>query len=383
MAINLPEKGFIFWPVGTGDSTTIRVQETVFLQIDLRHMEKSENDDDAAWPIIDELTKILPTLKGRPYLSTFALSHPDMDHCQGFEELNNRVLISELWMSPRTFREFKEKEELCDDAEAFHKEAMRRVRATIKANGDPGRGNRIRIIGYDTLLQEQEFTGFPKQFLSIPGHTISQLDGQDYSAAFEAFVHAPFKEDSFGDRNDCSLAFQISLFNGGGIGRALLMGDLNYPIIRKIFNRSHASRLRWNILLAPHHCSKSVMYWAEDGKDETLQENIVRDLGNTALDIAYVVSSSDPIPPRNQTGDNPPHAKAKAQYERIVPNRFLCTHEHPDKKNPQPIIFEVGTDSFKYVGEEVSSQPLMNALEAVRGPVPAPTTAVGFGRGPK
>ena len=383
MAIRLPEKGFIFWPVGTGDSTTIRVQETVFLQIDLRHMEKSENDDDAAWPVIDELIKILPTLKGKPYLSTFALSHPDMDHCQGFEELNNRVLISELWMSPRTFREFKEKEELCDDAEAFHKEAMRRVRATIKANGDPGRGNRIRIIGYDTLLQEQEFTGFPKHFLSIPGHTISQLDGQDHSAAFEAFAHAPFKEDSFGDRNDCSLAFQISLFNGGGIGRALLMGDLNYPIIRKMFDRSDASRLRWNILLAPHHCSKSVMYWAEDGKDETLQENIVRDLGNTALDVGYVVSSSDPIPATNQRGDNPPHAKAKVQYERIVPNRFLCTHEHPDKKNPQPIVFEVRTNGFAYVGKDVSSQPLTNALEAASGPVAAPTTAVGFGHGSK
>jgi hypothetical protein len=36
-----PRRGFIFWPVGTGDSTTIVVdqKEGMILQIDLRHME--------------------------------------------------------------------------------------------------------------------------------------------------------------------------------------------------------------------------------------------------------------------------------------------------------------------------------------------------------
>ena len=137
MAIKPPDRGFIFWPVGTGDSTTIRVADTVYLQLDLRHMAKAENDDDPAWPVIDELIDILPKLSGTPYLSVFALTHPDLDHCQGFEELNDRVIISELWMSPRTFREIRENEDLCDDAQAFHDEAMRRVkgRATFRDHG--------------------------------------------------------------------------------------------------------------------------------------------------------------------------------------------------------------------------------------------------------
>ena len=287
MAISIPDRGFIFWPVGTGDCTTIRIDENVFLQIDLRHMDKSEDDDDPAWPVIDELVDILPISNKVPFLSVFALTHPDEDHCKGFTSLNERVFISQLWMSPRTFREYKENDDLCDDAAAFHKEAMRRVKATIDAGGDPGSGNRIRIIGYDTLLSDAEFDGFPEEFLSIPGHTITQIDGADVSDSFSAFIHAPFKKDSYGDRNDCSLAFQITLKSTDRVGQALLMGDLKYPIVRRIFDASEQDTLNWNIFLAPHHCSKSVMYWQdENDAKETLKADIVKDIGNAALDPA-------------------------------------------------------------------------------------------------
>lgn len=382
MRIKPPDQGFIFWPVGTGDSTTIRVAETVYLQIDLRHMAKSEDGDEPAWPVIDELVEILPTRESEPHLSVFALTHPDLDHCQGFEELNGRVAISELWMSPRTFREFREDDDLCDDAQAFHDEAMRRVKAAIGAGGDPGPGDRIRIIGYDDLLEEPEFDGFPEELLSIPGQTITTLDGEDLSDVFEAFIHAPFKDDSFGDRNDCSLAFQISLYNGDVSGRALLMGDLSYPVIRRIFDRSTKATLAWNVLLAPHHCSKSVMYWQEeDDEDETLKPEMVRDIGNAALNPGYVVSSSEPVPEKNDPGDNPPHAKAKQQYELIVPNEFICTHEHPDKENPEPIIFDVRENGLAYAGEGESSKSMSAALKAAGGAAVTPATAVGFGRG--
>ena len=382
MAIKPPDQGFIFWPVGTGDSTTIRVDKTVYLQVDLHHMAKSEDDDETAWPVVDELIDILPTLEDTPYLSVFALTHPDQDHCRGFEEFNERVTISELWMSPRTFREFRENEDLCDDAEAFHDEAMRRVQATIDAGGDPGSGHRIRIIGYDGLLKDPDFDGFPEEFLTIPGQTITSLDGEDHSGSFEAFVHAPFKDDSFGDRNDCSLAFQISLQNGDHAGKALLMGDLSYPVIRRIFDRSISATLEWNALLAPHHCSKSVMYWKdEDEDDENLKNDIVRDFGNAALSPGYVVSSSRPVPKSNKSGDDPPHAKAKKQYQRIIPNEFMCTHEHPDEKNPEPIIFEVGKEGFAYVGDTESSKSMSDTLKAAGGGAVAPATAVGFGRG--
>lgn len=380
MSIEAPERGFIFWPVGTGDSTTIRVDEDAFLQIDLRHMAKSDDDDDPAWPVIDELIEILPSSNGKPFLSTFALTHPDEDHCKGFADLNERAFISELWMSPRTFREFKENEDLCKDAEAFHEEAMRRVKATIDVGGDPGSGDRIRIIGYDTLLKEDDFNGFPEEFLSVPGHAITRLDDTDLEGVFAAFVHAPFKDDSYGDRNDCSLAFQITLQNGEGVGQALLMGDLTYAVVRRIFDSSDEDTLSWNVLLAPHHCSKSVMYWqSDDDVEEKLKSDIVRDMGNAALDPGYVVASSMPVPPRNDPGDNPPHAKAKAQYERIVPNEFICTHEHPPGDGTRPVIFQVTEAGFAYVGEGGSSESLDKTLKSVGGAAAVPATGTGFG----
>lgn len=380
MAITPPRKGFIFWPVGTGDSTTVRISESMYLQVDLRHMAKSEDDEDTAWPVIDELIEILPEVDGDPYLSAFALTHPDKDHCQGFKELLDRVTISELWLSPRIFREYEENADLCEDAEAFHGEAMRRVKATIEAGGDPGSGDRIRIIGYDDLLEEEDFEGFPSEFLAVPGNAITVVDDGDVADCFEAFVHAPFKDDSHGERNDCSVAFQITLKSECGAGKALLMGDLQYPVVRRIFDRSDSYALEWNLLLAPHHCSKSVMYSKDEGKEEeTLKADIVEDMANAALDPGYVVSSSEPVPDSNEPGDNPPHALAKVQYESIVPNEFICTQEHPDENDPQPIIFEVGENGLRYVGEEDVSEPIADTLKKISpGGVP-PRSSKGFG----
>ncbi len=348
-------------------------------------MNKAEDDDEAAWPIIDHLVEILPTVNGLPYLSTFALSHPDKDHCQGFSVLQERVRIGEIWLSPRTFREYQENEALCEDAEAFQKEALRRVKATIAAGGDPGSGNRVRIIGYDYLLQEETYQGFPEAFFSIPGHSITLVDGMECSDRFRAFVHAPFLEDSYGERNDCSLAFQISLANGTGVGRALVLGDLKYPILRRIFTVSENEDLQWNVLLAPHHCSKSAMYWQAEGEEtEQLKQDILDDMANTAMTPGYVISSSSPIPATNQPGDNPPHAKAKQQYLRIVPNDFLCTHEHPDEQNPVPIVFEVAEEGLKYLGPaSTATASLEDSINAAQGSNVTPAAAVGFGRAAK
>lgn len=129
----LPERGFAFWPVGCGDSSTIVVDDNVVLQLDLRHMEKSEDDDDPAWPVIDELVRLLPRKSGKPYLAVFALTHPDQHHIAGFEELLRRVVIGEIWHTPRIFRDYEKHAPLCEAARAFRSEAHRRRR---KMTGD-------------------------------------------------------------------------------------------------------------------------------------------------------------------------------------------------------------------------------------------------------
>ena len=162
----LPPQGFVFWPVGTGDTTTIVVGDEMVVQVDLHHLECSESEDDDRLPIVDRLVALLPKVGGKPYLAVFVLTHPDRDHCLGFKELLRRVQIGEIWFSPRIFREYHC--DLCGDAVAFVKEAERRVAETIKAKGDVATGDTVRIIGYDELLDEDQFKGFPRTVFRFP-----------------------------------------------------------------------------------------------------------------------------------------------------------------------------------------------------------------------
>ena len=236
VTLDIPSQGFVFWPVGTGDSTTIAITDDVFLQVDLRHMKSADEEDDPHTPIVDRLVELLPQVNGKPYLPVFALTHPDEDHCLGFDDLLKRVSIGELWFTPRIFREYQK--DLCDDAQAFRKEAKRRVKKTIQQKEGVASGDRVRIIGYDDLLKDEEYEGFPRERLTIPGNEILELDGEDQSDYFRAFVHAPFKDDAANERNDTSLALQVTLYQDDKSARALLLGDLCYPIIRQIFDRS-------------------------------------------------------------------------------------------------------------------------------------------------
>lgn len=380
-----PHCGFVFWPVGTGDSTTIVIDKArgAILQIDLRHMEGAGEKDDPHAPIIDILKDQLSKKGEKPYLSVFALTHPDKDHCQGFTRLLKEVTIGELWFSPRIFREYNK--DLGDDASAFKKEAMRRVKKTIEKKGAVGSGDRVRIIGYDELLKEDDFDGFPEDQLTIPGNAITKLDGSEYAERFRAFVHAPFKDDSAGDRNDTSLAFQIVLAQGEVVGSALLLGDHCYPTVKRIFDSTtDKHNLSWNVFLAPHHCSKSVMYWCDEGEEnETLRQDIIDAIEGAACETGYIVVSSEPIPKTNEPGDNPPHAIAKRRYEEIAPNGFLCTQEHGDKDHPIPLVFELGVDDFNLWGPQTSKAAgltaVAKAVEQARGGAAPPSDRVGFG----
>ena len=203
----MPDRGFVFWPVGTGDSTTIAIDEDRVMQVDIRQMESSTEEDDPHAPVVDLLVEHLPQVDDEPYLSTFVLTHPDKDHCQGFADLLNQVTIGELWFAPRVLSEFDE--DLCDDAQAFKEEAQRRV---DKAKDQtPEAGDRVRIIGYADVLEEEEYAGFPEELLTVPGNEVTEIDGEDVADVFRAFVHAPFKDDAEAERNDTSVGLQVTL----------------------------------------------------------------------------------------------------------------------------------------------------------------------------
>lgn len=380
MTIELPKQGFVFWNVGTGDSTTILITDGVVMQVDLRHLVGADDNDDPRCAIVDVLVEKLPKKNGKPYLSVFALTHPDLDHIQGFEDLLDRVVIGELWFTPRIFREYYK--DLCEDAQAFKREAKRRVKKVIDARGAVGAGDRVRVIGYDALLQKDDYKDLPRSCFSVPGHSVTRVDGVDRSDVFRAFIHSPFKDHAEGERNKTSLGMQITLKNGEGTGKAMLLGDLCYPTVKRLFEYSDSEDKEWNVFLAPHHCSKSVMYWRDSpDDDETRRQDVLDLIEASAAGTGYVVSSSRPIPATDLPGANPPHALAKEQYEEIAPSGFLCTAEHP---NDDPIVFAVEEDGLTYkepTGESAGdkARSLHIAVGAARGTYSAPSHRVGHG----
>ncbi|MEV5413168.1 hypothetical protein AB0K60_30560 [Thermopolyspora sp. NPDC052614] len=377
MSSELPNLGAVFWPVGTGDSTTIVVSDEIMMQVDLHDLAKADDDDTHEVPIVDLLADALPRgTDGKPYLAVFVLTHADKDHCSGFKELLDRVTIGELWATPRLWREFDDPDapELCKDAKAFQEESIRRVEATKKAvakGKDPDSGDRILVVGYDTDHDEHAYSELPDRFLATPGDSITKLDGEDLRGRFEAFIHAPFKDDCAEARNDTSLSMQITLTEDGGRnGKMLLFGDLAHDTIMKIFNYSEAKQrenyLEWDLLLAPHHCSKKVMYVREDGRD-VLKNDVLDAFERHAREGAVIVSSSCPIPSKDVDGNNPPHRKAADRYREIVDSgNFLCTMEWPSEDDPSSIVFAVDSAGGRIVSDDAAELSAKAAvMEAV------------------
>ena len=370
---------FIFWPVGTGDTTTIVVSETEVVQIDINDKQMADEEDNEHIPIVDELVAKLPEKDGKPYLSCFILTHPDLDHCRGFADLLDRVTIGEIWHTPRIFREYEDECDLSDDAIAFRKEVHRRAECCIENGGDPGPGDRVRIIGYSELFEPGErYEGFPQdEFYTRPGQEVTMLDGIDASNRFHAFVHAPFKQGLADARNETSLAMRVVI---GNIMKGLFLGDLSYPTLMQVFEETHAhdneDMLQWNVLLSPHHCSKKAMY-----EDNILQKDVMQEFADSQLSPGYIVASSDEFPHSNNAGDNPPHRKARNRYEEIVNDEFLCTGEVSTPQHVQPIIFSVTANGIELDIEdyEVSETTLAAAVAKARGYNAPPTAKVGFG----
>ncbi len=253
MSEHLTPRGVVFWPVGAGDSSTIIVDEEIVVQVDLNDQTQADEADTPVVAVVDRLAESLPPTgpDGMPYLAVFVLTHADVDHCRGFEDLLAEVAIGELWVTPRLWREFlDEGVELSAPAEAFRQEAERRIAATMAAGDDgPESGDRILVIGYDTDHDKHAYSELPDKYLSGPGKSVTMLDGVDCTGKFEALLHAPFKDDCAKARNDTSVAMQITLTDGAGNGQFLLFGDLKYATIEKIFDYStskgRVGRLAW------------------------------------------------------------------------------------------------------------------------------------------
>ena len=370
-----------FYPVGNGDCDLITIGgANKKMMFDCNFRQKAEDDNDEMYDVLgDLLDNELTTKKcGLPFLDAFLLTHPDQDHCRSFADKfylgdpdavsqsakdDKKILIGELWYSPRVFEELTG--ELNADAKAFKKEAKRRMDLyksdSKKADKD---GNRIRIIGW---TDNPDLKGLEDRIVT-PGNTISIINGSS-CRYFEMFIHAPFKDDIEGeDRNMTSIAAQLrfkSDKNSTDIARVFFGGDTEWRVIEKIMKETtDDDYLKWDLMEAPHHCSYK--FFADDRENDANQASLV--FLEKSEDGAFVVSSSKVV---KKNSDNPPCQKAKNRYtDRVGESNFFCTSGEKEDDTGEPIVFDIEDGKVALHEDEKKEKESCAASAAARDTKP-------------
>ena len=117
----------------------------------------------------------------------------------------------------------------------------------------------------------------------------------------------------------------------------LLLGDLGHESSGDC-SRSAQLTSRWDVFLAPHHCSKGAII-DDDGDEDTV---VTDRLGETAAPGAWIVAKRSALPHhRGQQGDKPATSRCLSYLQRLVgADHFRCTGENGDEDNPVPLVFE-------------------------------------------
>ena len=190
-----------YYPVHNGDTSLITLSDETKIMIDINITADSQDDkNDERYDVLDDLlTNELHKDEDIPFVDVFILTHPDEDHCRGFEDNfyqgvpdnysddekeEELILVKELWYSPRLFAEYKK--DLNDEAVVFKEEAERRMKLYKDTPDEADKdGNRIRIIGYS---DDEELEGLEERIV-VPGNTIGEFN-DDFKNDFELFIHA-------------------------------------------------------------------------------------------------------------------------------------------------------------------------------------------------
>ena len=340
----------------------ITLADATTLLIDCNIRESSKGDKDPS--MFDVKADLLKSIKkdgNKPYIDLFLLSHGDEDHCLGFEKnfylgdpksysdtnsKNDEIRIDVLWFSPMALEAASN-----DDANAFRKEANRRIKLHNDDHADKDLpGNRIVIIGNNgsDKLSDLHTVRY------VPGQVVTKFNNKERKD-FSIFIHAPYKhqlQSSEKDKNHTSLVFQARFIDPTNPKKfsclAMFGGDADHyawKIIldktKKYENDTKEQALKWDLFLAPHHCSWTYFndHSQKDHPEPVKSSLDILDYKRTG---ARVIASSKEI---KNNEDNPPNYHAKAQYvKKITDANFLNTEIYDVKgKTPQPIIFEITT----------------------------------------
>ncbi|MBN1184976.1 MAG: hypothetical protein JXB49_22010 [Bacteroidales bacterium] len=344
-----------YYPVGNGDTSLITLKDnsTFLIDCNIREGEKDSNYNNI-YNVKEDLLKSIQKRSNNPYVDLFVLSHPDQDHCRGFKKhfykgdpkdynetnrKNDEIIIDEIWVTSLLFTH-----DQSDDANFVRSEVNRRKRLTGAEREN--RGNRLRLIGYD------DDDKFADVITYTPGNEVNQINDKTYNT-FSFFIHAPFKKDLIqskaeGGKNSASVVFQARFKdNDSDLDHktfAIFGGDADHYIWDKIISISEGNNkskyLKWDLFLAPHHCSwtyfNDVPYENEGNKSP--KGHSLKLLNEYRETKGRIVASCNKVV---NAKPDPPHFAAKNEYVNTLDSAddFFELAILPKESAPEPVEF--------------------------------------------
>jgi len=383
-----------FFPVGNGGMTLIRLNDglydslktTILIDINIRDVSSAEDD---ICDVAQELRDRLPIdSKKRPYVDAFILTHHDDDHISGFKEnfhvgsLDDykvpkddetpKIVIRELWSTSRFCKQASDNYSLSDDAKEFNKEMRRRVKLFEDNQYIQPEGERAIIVG---KYPDGKTDGIDLITRGI-GTAFSKINERNIGTKFEGFILGPLEQqddeqdEDFDEKNRQSIILQIIVKEKQYEHKILMAGDAEcsvWEILWGCYNNS--DRLKYDLLLTPHHCSWHSLSYDSQSEDDNPQvcEDAKSALSQTKSG-ARIVAQCKAI---KDNDDDPPSKAAKDEYLTIVSEScFYCTDEYPKEKNPEPIEFNLTGDGPQKKGIKEKSKLSVAALVSTKESYP-------------
>lgn len=370
-----------FYPVGNADCTLVKLANgrTIIIDCSFREVTKDDKDNPTIFDVKEDLLKELSKTKGHPFVDLFINTHPHKDHIAGFEDHfycgkpedyddkkdADKIIIGELWVTPETLTN-----DVASEVEPLRKEAKRRRKLYNDDEDYQGEeGNFLHIIGYDKDKEYDSRYGY------VPGKTVKKANGHNLSW-LDIFIHAPFKEEvadtkNKDDKNLTSIVMQFRFKVEGKddvVCKAIFGGDAEHPVWTHILeNNQEEDKLKWNLLLVPHHCSWT--FFGSDSKSDDVSESSIKILDDYQIgDSAHIIASSDKI---EDNDNNPPSYKAMKQYKKHLKNKdnFHCVADtNVDKKTkvPQPIVYSISSNGKTLLTRSESATEMVTSGPAPR-----------------
>lgn len=344
-----------FYPLGNADCCRIDLECGKSMLVDYAATRNHKDNADRRC----DLPKLLKTdlqARGKSHYEVVTFTHLDKDHFGGATEFfclehaekyqdAGRVKMQTMWVPAAFLTEVGP-----EDAEArvLQREARYRFQEK-KGIRVFSRPERLRLWCADKGINLDE----RRHLITDAGTTAPEFTLERDGAEF--FIHSPFAKrqdtNTVEDRNGDSLIFQVAFQSGATAARALMLNDAIHESLGDIVVITRAkgndSRLEWDVVKLPHHCSY-LSIGPVKGGDRTDPTPEVAWLYETqGQQGAVMVGTCKPIPSEGSEEDRdpqPPHREAANYYRKVarkLAGQFVVTMEYPRESSPEPLVIEI------------------------------------------